>query len=99
MNIRIQSASFNADQKLTDFIEKKIAKLENFFDRIVEVEVYLKLENQSTKIKDKQVSIKCHVPGSKLFAEENCKAFEEGVDLAVSNMTRQLKRYKEKLRG
>lgn len=99
MNIRIQSASFNADQKLKDFIEKKTAKLGNYFDRIVEVEVYLKLENQSSKIKDKQVSIKCHVPGSKLFAEESCKAFEEGVDSAVSNLTRQLKRYKEKLRG
>ncbi len=99
MNIRIQSAHFTADQKLIDFIEKKVAKLENYFDRIVEVEVYLKIENQSTKVKDKQVSLKCHVPGSKLFAEDTCKSFEEGVDSSVSNLTRQLKKYKEKLRG
>lgn len=45
MNIKIQSVKFDAAQKLNDFVEKKVGKLERLFDNIIEVEVILKLEN------------------------------------------------------
>ncbi len=45
MKITVQSIHFNADQKLLDFIQRKVDKLDQFFDQIISGEVYLKLEN------------------------------------------------------
>ncbi len=98
MNIDIQTVQFTADQKLVDFIEKKAKKLEQFFDRITSIEVYLKLDNKSSQVKDKVVSVRANIPGNQLFAEETSKVFEEGVDSAMDSLKRQLKRHKEKIR-
>jgi len=98
MNITIQAVQFTADKQLLDFIHKKIEKLSQFFDRITSVDVYLKLDNQSSQIKDKVVSLRCNIPGNQLFAEETSKKFEEGIDQAILALKRQLKKHKEKLR-
>ena len=37
MNIKIQSVKFDADKKLIDFIENKVAKIDRFIDNIVSV--------------------------------------------------------------
>ncbi len=99
MNIKIQAVQFTADQKLLEYVEKKVSKLEQFFDRITSVEVYLKLDSQSSQIKDKVVSLKCNVPGTQLFAEDTNKLFEEGVENTVNSIRRQLKKHKEKMRA
>ena len=39
MEIRVQSLKFNADQKLLDFVEKKVSKLSRFDEAITDVEV------------------------------------------------------------
>ena len=41
MKITVQSIRFNADKKLLDFIQKKVDKLETFYDHIISGEVYL----------------------------------------------------------
>lgn len=97
MNISIQAVQFTADQKLVEFIEKRIAKLQQYFDRITSVEVYLKLENKSTQIKDKTVSIRCNIPGSNFYAEDTTAKFEASVDEVVDSLTRQIKKHKTKL--
>ena len=67
MNIKIQSIKFDADKKLTDFIEKKVSKLERYFDNIVDAEVFLRLQN-SQELDNKVAEIRLKVPGSELFA-------------------------------
>ena len=42
MKVHVQSVHFSADAKLISFIEKKINKLDQFFDRIVSANVYAK---------------------------------------------------------
>ena len=98
MNITIQAVQFTADKQLLEFIQKKIEKLSQFFDRITSVDVYLKLDNQSSQVKDKVVSLRCNIPGNQLFAEETSKKFEEGIDQAILALKRQLKKHKEKVR-
>ena len=49
MKVNVQSVNFNADQKLIDFIQKKMDKLENFYSKIVYADVYLKVQNTSDK--------------------------------------------------
>ena len=45
MNITTQSIQFKADKKLLDFIQRRVDKLDQFFDQIIAGECYLKLEN------------------------------------------------------
>jgi putative sigma-54 modulation protein len=97
MKIHTESVQFKADQKLHEFIEKKMEKLTSHFDRIINAEVKLRLEN-SGQVKDKIAEISLHVPGQVLFAKDTTKTFEQSIDSAVDNLRRQLTKYKEKLR-
>ncbi|MGB1205442.1 MAG: ribosome hibernation-promoting factor, HPF/YfiA family [Chitinophagales bacterium] len=98
MKVQIQAKQFSAGQHLIDFIEKKLTKLEQFFDRIIDTEVFLSLEGGDSSVRDKVVKIKVNLPGNQIIASERSKLFEEAVDLSVSSLSRQLKRHKEKLR-
>lgn len=98
MEITVQSVHFDADVKLQEFIDKKLKKLETFFDHIVSVDVILKLEN-SGQVKDKIAEIKLNVPGATLLAKESSKTFEESIDLSADALRRQLQKHKEKLNG
>ncbi|TVQ50806.1 MAG: ribosome-associated translation inhibitor RaiA [Saprospirales bacterium] len=98
MNIKTESIHFTVDQKLIDYIEKKVGKLEQFFDKIIDAKVILSLEN-SGQIKDKIVEIKLNVPGDTLFISESSKTFEGAIDAGVAVMKRQLLKYKDGLRN
>lgn len=99
MNLQVHAVQFSADQKLIELIEKKSEKLTQFFDKIMGVDVYLKLDNKSSQVKEKVVSVKVTIPGNQLFAEESSKMFEEAVDLSIDSIRRQLKKHKQKQRG
>ncbi|MEE1885135.1 ribosome hibernation-promoting factor, HPF/YfiA family [Pedobacter flavus] len=98
MKISVQSIHFNADKKLLDFIQKKVDKLDQFFDQIISGMVYLKLENVEDE-ENKIVEIKLNVPGVTLFAKEQCKSFEEATDLAIDSLRRQVNKHKDKSRA
>lgn len=95
MKIRVQSIHFTADKKLLEFIQKKADKLDVFFDQIISGEVYLKLENVEDEA-NKITEIKLMLPGSQLFAKQQCKTFEEATDLAVESLIKQIGKHKQK---
>ncbi len=95
MNVVIHPVHFDASSKLVDFVTKKLNKLETFFDRIIEAEVFLKMETKQN-IKDKIVEIKVHVPGKTLFVAKTSKTFEESTDLALHTIAGQLKKQKNR---
>lgn len=98
MNINIESIHFTADKKLIDYVQKKTSKLETYFDRIVGLDVILKLEN-SGQVRDKIAEFKMHVPGDTIFVKHTDKTFEAAADAGVDTLKRQLKKYKEKQRA
>lgn len=98
MKVNTQSVNFNADKKLIDFIQKRMDKLDLFYDKVIQSDVYLKVENTSGK-ENKIFEAKVKVPGDSFVVKKQCKTFEEGTDMAVSSLERQLKRRKEKLRA
>ena len=97
MKVTTQSVNFNASADLLDFIEKKVASLAKFHDKIVNAEVFLKLENSSDK-ENKITEIKINIPGNELVVKKQFKSFEEGVSTGVESLKRRLKKSKEKLR-
>ncbi len=98
MDIKVQSIHFTADKKLLDFVNEKVEKLNQFYEDIIDAEVFLRLDNSDVN-ENKIAEIKLNTPGKTHFAKEQCKSFEEAVDRAVESLRRQLTKYKEKLRG
>ena len=96
MKLQMHSIHFNADVVLIDFIQKKADKLETFFDRIIDGEVFTRLEKNESN-ENKIVEVKLNIPGNQLFAKEHAKTFEAAADEAVESLRRQLKKHKEKL--
>jgi putative sigma-54 modulation protein len=98
MKMKVQSIHFDADHKLLSFIEEKIDKLTNFYENIIDSEVYLRLDKADDR-DNKVAEIKINTPGKTMFASERCKTFEEATDSAVDSLRRQITRHKEKMRG
>ena len=83
--------------RVIDFIQKKVDKLETFYDRMVDGEVFLRLNNEGNE--NKTVEIKLNVPGQNLFAKEQASSFEAATDLATEALRSQLEKFKAKLRA
>jgi putative sigma-54 modulation protein len=97
MKLQVHSIHFDADSKLISFIQKKVDKLHTFYDRVVDGEVFLRLNNEG--VENKTVEIKLKVPGSQLFAIEKARSFEAATDLATDALRMQLKKFKTKLKN
>lgn len=98
MNVTIQSIHFDADRKLTSFITQKVSKLDQYFDSIVDAQVFLKLD-RNPSAGNKIFEIKLLVPNETLLCSERGRTFEEATDLCLDTAKRQLTKYKEKLRA
>ena len=72
MKVFTQSVNFNAD----NFVEKKVGTLVKFHDKIVDAEVFLKVQNTSDK-ENKITEIKINIPGNELIVKRETKTFEE----------------------
>ena len=93
MDIRVQSVKFDADVKLLDFIDKKVGKLDKFYDEIIKTEVTLSLLPDNA---NKDVKIKIAMPGKELFIEKNASTFEDAIVDCVDVLKEQLVKIKEK---
>ena len=95
MKLQMHSIHFDADKKLIDFIQKKTDKLETFYDRVIDGEVFLKLDNYDLN-QNKIIEIKLNVPGTQLFAIGQNSSFEASSDKAEEALRRQIKKLKDK---
>ena len=96
MDVNIQTVHFDADSKLVKHINQKMGKLNTFHDRIIKVDVFLKLDNVVHKIKDKIAEIRIQIPRHQLFVKSTSKSFEQSFDDAFESIVNQIKRKKQK---
>jgi putative sigma-54 modulation protein len=96
MKLNIQSIHFDADQKLLAYIQKKCDKLDVFFDRILDADVYLKIDKDDVK-GNKVVEVKLHIPGGSLVGHYKSQTFEKATDFCTEKLKTQIKRHKAKL--
>ncbi len=96
MNVNIQTVHFDADVNLVDYVSTKLQKIGTFHDRIIKVDVFLKLDNVVHTIKDKIAEIRVHVPKHHFFVKASSKSFEESFDCALDSLVNQIKRKKNK---
>ena len=95
MKINIESLHFSAKPELLEFITQKADKLAHHFVKIISADAVLKINNPQID-KNKVAEITLHIPGSTLFAKEQCSSFEEAVTLVIESLVRQLDKKKLK---
>ncbi len=98
MRVNVQAPNFAADVELIDFIERRLDKLEQFYDKIIFADVFLKVQKTSEK-QNKNVEILLSIPGGDLMVKKDAKTFEEATDECLRSLERQLKKRKQKQRA
>ncbi|MEC5319975.1 ribosome hibernation promoting factor [Brenneria populi subsp. brevivirga] len=93
MQLNITGHHIEITEPLRDFVNTKFAKLEQFFDRINQVNVVLKVEKVQ-KIADATL----HVNGGELHATSEAEDMYAAIDLLIDKLARQLNKHKDKLK-
>ncbi len=92
MEIKVKSLKFDAGERLTAFVEKKVSRLSKFFDGVAqEAEVVL----EDTK-DGKRAKIQIRIPGDSLIIDRAADTFENAITECVDAMKEKLTRAKEK---
>jgi len=99
MKVNVQSIHFHADAKLVEFIEKKLMRLQRYFDknRSVEAEVRLKLQNTGGAVHEKIIEVKLKVPNGWMVDKKTGRTFESAITASTDTLKRQLLRHKERI--
>ena len=92
MEIKLKSLKFDAGEKLTAFVEKKVSRLSKFFDSVAD-EAEVSLEDTKD---GKKARIQIRIPGDTLIIERVADTFENAVTGCVDAMKEKLTRTKEK---
>lgn len=96
MTIKLQTVNFNAKAGLEEYVESKLSKLDQFYDKIISAHVSMRVENISEK-ENKFVDIKLEVPGDDIIVKKSGQSFEECIDLSVDTLKKLIIRKKEKV--
>lgn len=97
MKVFVQAVNFNADKELIDYVVQRVSTLDKFYDRIVEAEVFLKVQQTSEK-ENKIIEVKINIPGDDFVVKKEGKHFEEGLNLTIDSLRRMLLKKKNKLK-
>ena len=93
MQLNITGQRVDITDALRDFVTAKFSKLEQYFDRINQVYIVLKVEKVN-KIAEATI----HVNGGELHATSEADDMYAAIDLLIDKLVRQLNKHKEKLK-
>lgn len=94
MKITVQSIGLTPHEPLEEHLNRKVSKLDTFYDKIQECQVHLKVENTSTK-DNKTAEIRLVVPGDDIVVKKTTDSFEESLDQCVDTAKKLLIKKKE----
>lgn len=92
MEVRIQAIHFDANQRLVDFINKKVDRVVRRVPDTTDVEVNLRVVKPETAM-NKEAMVKFTIPQTaEIVAEKTADTFEEAIDLCLEAVERQIER-------
>lgn len=94
MRINITARRFKLSDDLKLYTEKTVRRLKKYYEPIIDVDIILSWEK-----KDRMAEINITVYGTTLTAHERSNDMRKSIDRAVDKLERQLKKYKDKMRG
>jgi|TARA_Y100000031_G_scaffold110672_1_gene121901 putative sigma-54 modulation protein len=92
MKIEFTARHFKATEKVKEYAEKKVNKLNKYFDRINNCSIILGYVKKNSKIAE----IKIHVYKTILSVSEDTDDIYKSIDRAVEKLERKILRYKTK---
>ncbi|WP_312241457.1 ribosome hibernation promoting factor [Pantoea sp.] len=93
MQLNITGQHVEITDPLRDFVNNKFAKLEQYFDRINQVYIVLKVERVM-----QVAEATLHVNGGELHATSEAEDMYAAIDGLIDKLSRQLTRHKDKLK-
>ncbi|HAI49646.1 MAG TPA: hypothetical protein DCM53_08335, partial [Enterobacteriaceae bacterium] len=93
MQLNITGHNVEITESLRDFLNTKFAKLEQYFERINQVYIVLKVE-KVTHISDATL----HVNGGEIHASAEGQDMYAAIDGLIDKLARQLTKHKDKLK-
>ncbi|MBQ9474761.1 MAG: ribosome-associated translation inhibitor RaiA [Bacteroidales bacterium] len=93
MEINVKSLKFDASEKLAQFVEKKVSRIEKFCEGLSD-SAEVTLENLK---EGKKAKIQVHIPGDEVIIERTSDTFENAISAAADAMKEKLTRIKEKM--
>ncbi|VDH03231.1 HPF/RaiA family ribosome-associated protein [Bergeyella zoohelcum] len=94
MKIQVQAIGMTPHAPLEEHLEKKISKLDTFYDKILECHLTLKVENSSDK-ENKTAELRVVIPGDDILVKKTTASFEESIDACVGTSKKLLIKHKE----
>ena len=99
MQLIVQGKNIQVTDRLREYVETKVDKLDRFLPTITDARMELASE-QTRKHGDRQIAqLTIHSKGMMLRAEERSGDIFTSVDMVMDKMKRQIDRYKSKRRG
>lgn len=95
MKVVINAVKFSPEEKLQNFVNEKVGKLERLLPEALQADVTLKVDKPETN-NNKIVDIRLVVRGNDLFVTKQADSFEEAVMLSVDALKTQIGKFKEK---
>ncbi|GGE36317.1 ribosomal subunit interface protein [Pullulanibacillus camelliae] len=94
MNFNIRGENLTVTTSLREYIERKISKLERYFDSQIDSEVHVNLH-----VHNNEQVIEVTVPMQELLlrAEESHSDMYAAIDLVIEKLERQIRKYKTKV--
>lgn len=92
MRIEISEKNCKAGEKLIGVVEKKVSKLDKYFDEDAICSVYLKQENKISK-----TELTIYYKGNMVRAEVSGDNFYDNIDAVLPKIERQIYRHKSKI--
>lgn len=92
MKIEIVVKNYKLEEEVAEFLEKKISKLDRFFEKDTNCRVYLKVEKKLSK-----VEIEFSYQKTTIRAEEKGENFLDAINLILPKLERQIVKQRTKL--
>ena len=97
MEIKITGKHMDITPAIRDYAQKKVVKLEEFYNNIIKVEVVLEASKIENLDKAQVAEIRAWLAGKKVIqAIEGARDIYAAIDLALDEAKRQVQKFKEK---
>ena len=95
MKVVLNAVKFTPDEKLQNFVNDKVGKIERLLPEALQADVSLKVDKPETN-NNKIPEIRLVVRGKDLFVTKQADSFEEAVMLSIDALKTQIDKFKEK---
>ena len=95
MKVVLNAVKFTPDEKLQNFVNDKVGKIERLLPEALQADVSLKVDKPETN-NNKISEIRLVVRGKDLFVTKQADSFEEAVMLSIDALKTQIEKFKEK---